>query len=282
MIEILKSGFYDTIQDLGRHNFQEYGVPLSGVMDAHAASFANRLLGNIPNEAVLEITMTGPKLLFHSNTFICISGADMSPCVNGKPIKMNYLLQTFKGDILSFGKLKSGLRSYLAVIGGFQTETVLQSKSMYQGITKSKKVMIGDLLPTGKFSTLLNKKHAQVKINNDYINSKHIKVFKGPEFDQLNKSQIEQLFSNDFHISKNNNRMAYQLEGLLLNQLTPILTSLVMPGTIQLTPDGNLIILMRDCQTTGGYPRILQLEEKSRDIIAQKFMGQEIKFQLIS
>ena len=76
--------------------------------------------------------------------------------------------------------------------------------------------------------------------------------------------------------------MAYQLEGVFYNELDPILTSLVLPGTVQLTPAGNLIILMRDCQTTGGYPRILQLEESSIDTLAQKYMGQKIKFQLIT
>ena len=92
---------------------------------------------------------------------------------------------------------------------------------------------------------------------------KQIVAFKGPEYDMLNSNQKEFISSNIFKISNNYNRMAIQLSDLLVNNLNPIITSIVMPGTVQLTPAGSLIILMKDCQTTGGYPRILQIEEKS-------------------
>lgn len=282
MIEVLKTGFYDSIQDFGRLGFEQYGVPISGVMDVNAANLANSLVGNEVNEAVMEITMTGPSLRFDCDTFICISGADMCPSLNGKSIKMNCVEKISKGEILIFGKLNYGFRSYLAVKGGFQTETIFKSRSMYRGITKQFNIRNGDSLSIQKISTVLNKKHASVKWNNTYLKTKIINVFKGPEFDQLSEIQKDQLFSNDFTISKNNSRMAYQLEQLFKNELESILTSLVMPGTVQLTPAGNLIILMRDCQTTGGYPRILQLEESSIDTLAQKYMGQKIKFQLIT
>jgi biotin-dependent carboxylase-like uncharacterized protein len=280
MIEVLKAGFYDSIQDLGRFGFQEYGIPYSGIMDTHAASLANNLLGNDVNKAVMEITMTGPKLKFHCDATICISGADLSPCLNDEPIKMNQPLNIVKGEVLSFGKLKSGFRCYLAVLGGFQTEKICNSRSMYQGITKQSKILKNDLLPILKSNALVNKKHASIKLKDPYFESKTINVFEGPEFELLSKIQKEQLFSQEFTISKNNNRMAYQLEELFMNDFEPIITSLVMPGTIQLTPSGKLIILMRDCQTTGGYPRVFQLEEKSLDILAQKFTGQTIQFQL--
>lgn len=281
MVEILKVGFYDSIQDLGRVGYQQYGVPYSGVMDYYAASLANSLLGNDVNDAVMEITMTGPKLKFHCNTTICISGANMSPRLNEFVIENNKVIQIRKDDVLSFGNSNSGFRSYLAVFGGFQTEKVFDSKSMYQGITKSIKIDKNDLLPISE-NALFSIKHASIKLNTSYINSKVINVFKGPEFDQLSEIHQKQLFSQQFTISKNNNRMAYQLEEVFSNDLEPIITSLVLPGAVQLTPSGKLIILMRDCQTTGGYPRVFQLEEKSLDIIAQKFSGQRIKFQLIS
>ena len=136
MIDVLKTGFYDSIQDLGRFGYQEYGIPYSGIMDVSAAMLANALLGNDSNMAVLEITMSGPSLRFNCNTFICITGANMSPCLNGKPVKLNQVISVIDKDILNFGKLLSGMRSYLAVLGGFNTETVYQSKSMYKGITE--------------------------------------------------------------------------------------------------------------------------------------------------
>ncbi|MGZ0017487.1 5-oxoprolinase subunit C family protein [Yeosuana sp. AK3] len=281
MVEVLKEGFYDSIQDLGRFGYQQYGVPFSGVMDTYAASFANSLLGNEVNEAVVEITMTGPKLKFHCHTTICISGADLSPCLNNMPIKMNQIVRVTDGDMLSFGKLIDGLRSYLAVFGGFQTEIIYQSKSMYQGITQHFKIKKNDLLSISENMAFFNKKHASIKRNDSYLNTKVISVFKGPEFDQLSENQIKALFSKEFSLSKHNNRMAYQLEQSLENHLEPIITSLVMPGTVQLTPDGKLIVLMRDCQTTGGYPRILQLDESSMNVLSQKFTGQTICFKWV-
>jgi allophanate hydrolase subunit 2 len=105
-----------------------------------------------------------------------------------------------------------------------------------------------------------------------------IDVLKGPEFEMLSKTQKDALFSKPFIVSKNNNRMAYQLTETLSNNLDSIITSSVLPGTVQLTPSGKLIVLMRDCQTTGGYPRILQLKESSINVLAQKFADSEISF----
>ena len=96
----------------------------------------------------------------------------------------------------------------------------------------------------------------------------------------LNSHQKEFISSNIFKISNNYNRMAIQLSDLLVNNLKPIITSIVMPGTVQLTPAGSLIILMKDCQTTGGYPRILQLEEKSINSLAQLKKDSELSFSL--
>ena len=282
MVEVLKTGFYDSIQDMGRVGFQEYGVPYSGVMDYYAASLANNLLGNDENASVLEITMTGPTLKFHCNTAICVTGANLSPSLNEKPVELNVVTQITKDDILSFGRLVHGFRAYLAVLGGFKTETVYGSQSMYNGVTKKYKVSKNDLLPITAFSYLdLNKKHASIKVNKSYFETKILKVFKGPEFNQLSKAQIEILFSTEFTVSKNNNRMAYQMDQIFENNLEPIITSLVMPGTVQLTPAGKLIVLMRDCQTTGGYPRILQLEEKAIDVLSQKYTGQIVQLKLI-
>ena len=282
MVEVLKTGFYDSIQDLGRFGYQQYGIPYSGVMDMSAALLANTLLGNDTEEAVLEITMSGPKLKFCCKTYACLTGADISPSLNGKPINLNVVIAVSQNDILSFGRLRHGMRSYLAVLGGFKTETVYGSKSMYKGLTKQFRIAKNDILTIAESNKVSNKKHAKIKGINTYIESNIIKVYKGPEFDKLSKSNIDYLFSKLFKISKDSNRMAYQIDEKIENKLEAILTSLVMPGTIQLTPDGQLIILMRDCQTTGGYPRILQLAEKSIDSIGQKSLGQSIQFELIN
>lgn len=281
MIKVLKSGFLTTIQDLGRTGYQKYGVPYSGAMDGYAASMANMILGNKQEDAIMEITMTGPTLQFHNYTYICISGANMSPKLNNENILLDKVIPVKLGDVLSFGKLNSGFRCYLAVLGGFQTEMVMQSRSMYPGITKQHKIEENTILHLEEATHTFPNQHASIRIVKSYLTSEEIDVYEGPEFNMLSKEQQEQLTSHSFTISKDNNRMAYQLNESLSNQLEPIITSSVLPGTVQLTPSGKLIVLMQDCQSTGGYPRVLQLKETAINVLAQKFTGQSISFKFL-
>jgi allophanate hydrolase subunit 2 len=183
--------------------------------------------------------------------------------------------------MLSFGKLNFGFRCYLAVFGGFQSEIIMNSRSMYSKITSQSVLAIHDELAILKSTNDVKKTNASIKVNVHHFNAKEIEVFTGPEFEFLTKSQQEQLLSQEFTISKENNRMAYQLEETLKNDLKPIITSLVLPGTVQLTPSGRLIVLMRDCQTTGGYPRVLQLKESAINILSQKVTRNSIQFSSI-
>lgn len=280
MVKVLSAGLYASIQDFGRYGSQQYGVPYSGVMDRYSAGLANVTLGNPETAAVLEMTIMGVKLQFQNDTYICVSGADMSPEVNGKAIQLNKVIKINNGDVISFGKLKTGIRCYLAVLGGFKTESVLGSQSMYQGVTNQFKLFKNDVINFDLNNSFLINKNASIKVNNNHFKTNEIDVFKGPEFDLLLEKQQSKLLQQVFIISKDINRMAYQLEETLENNLESIITSVVIPGTVQLTPSGKLIILMRDCQTTGGYPRVFQLKETAINILAQKFTGNSIRFKL--
>ena len=108
MIEVISSGLYSSIQDLGRFNYEEFGVPNSGNMDKFSSMLCNNLLNNKDSDAVMEITMTGPKLLFKNRTKICITGADLSPKINNGSIGMNKVHNIHEEDVLNFGKLKYG------------------------------------------------------------------------------------------------------------------------------------------------------------------------------
>ncbi|MBF8149952.1 biotin-dependent carboxyltransferase family protein [Winogradskyella sp. F6397] len=270
MIKVLKSGFFSTIQDEGRFGHLAYGVPVSGAMDSYSSQFANELIDNTIDAAVLEMTMTGAELLFLKSTTIAITGADMNPVLNGNAIDMYKSITVKPDDTLSFGRLINGFRTYIAVKGGFLSESVLGSRSMLKGITDNSRIHKGDYLEINTTSNVVRSKNAKLKFNPSHLNADILDVTKGPEFDRLTKSQQTLLFSKTFQVSKNNNRMAYQLDALVHNKLASILTSPVLPGTVQLTPSGQLIVLMRDCQTTGGYPRILQLPEKSINMLSQK------------
>ncbi|MDT0644331.1 biotin-dependent carboxyltransferase family protein [Zunongwangia sp. F363] len=279
-IEVLQPGLFSTIQDYGRMGFQKYGVPLSGAMDTYAAKTANLVLRNKVSDAVLEITQMGPKLKFHQPAKIAIAGADLSPRVEGRAVAQNSVVKINSGEVLSFGRRKIGCRAYLAVKGGFKTESIFESRSWYEGITTYFKLEKGLKLAFEANEKEKAEINAGLKPLQDYIRSGEIEVYPGPEYDVLCDAQKLLLEKTEYGIGKNNNRMAIQLAEPLVNELDAIITGPVLPGTVQLTPSGKMIVLMKDAQTTGGYPRILQLSEKGMNALAQKVMGDRIKFKL--
>lgn len=277
-IEVLQPGLFSSIQDLGRFGFQKFGVPHSGVMDRYAMRICNLILGNPEDTAVMEITMQGPQLKFNASTAICVSGANLSPQLNENPIEQNSLIEIHKGDILKFGRRKCGFRSYLGILDGFQSEELMGSKSWYEGLTNDFRLKKGmKLFYSSKISSESNT-HSSLKMDVNYLNENKVEVYPGPEFEKLTAEQQKLLFENNFKTDASSNRMAVQMKEELQNNLESIKTSPVMPGTVQLTPSGKIIVLMRDCQTTGGYPRILQLSEKGIQVLSQKIPGENIKF----
>lgn len=279
MLRLLKSGFYTSVQDNGRFGYRDRGVPVSGAMDNLAISKANGLLENKEDAAVLEITMTGPTIEFEENTYIVLAGAPMSATLNNQPI-LNYKVhEVVIGDILSYGRLESGFRSYLAVKNGLKTEKVLGSRSYSKGITNVFYLKDRSMIPYDSCSSF-EPKISEIKID-PYFDETILEVAKGPEYDLLEDRQLEKIFGSDFTVAKENNRMAYQLKESIDGHNKSMLTSATLTGTVQFTPAGKLIILMKDGQTTGGYPRILQLSDMAISILAQKKYGDSVSFRLI-
>lgn len=280
MIEVLSPGFYTTIQDLGRFGYADKGVPCSGVMDGYSAQLANQIIGNNPLDSLLEITLGNCILKFNNQTVICVSGANLSAKLNDRFIGLNKAVIVQENDLLCFEKPIFGVRAYLAVKGGFKTPKVLGSRSFYNGITAQDLLQKDAILPIESFVLDKNVMNATVKISRDHFRDENLLAYPGPEYELLSVTQKIQLNAVNFNISNDNSRMGYRLEGLIQNELPSMLTSAVLPGTVQLTPSGRLIVLMRDCQVTGGYPRVLQLSENAINKLAQKTTGQSIQFKL--
>ncbi|TMM57123.1 biotin-dependent carboxyltransferase family protein [Maribacter algarum] len=279
MLKVLKSGFFTTIQDAGRFGYLNKGVPVAGYMDSFSASKLNKLLDNKIEAAVMEITMTGPTLLFEEPTYVCLGGADISVTLNNNPIEQYRVYKIIKGDIISYGRLKKGFRNYLAIKNGFKTPMVIGSRSFYYPLTD--KSHLGDQSElVYEACENYNAKISELKVDS-FLDEKILHVAIGPEFELLNDRQLEQLFAKNFTVAKDYNRMAYQLEQTIEGHSHSMLTSATLPGTIQITPSGKLIVLMKDGQTTGGYPRILQLSDKAISILAQKKYGDTISFKLV-
>ncbi len=277
-VTVLKSGLQTTIQDLGRIGYSRYGVPRSGVMDQKSYLLANSLLGNNENDAVIEWTLVPPVLQFSEPTLICLTGAETKSFLNGKSISMFRVIQVKENDILEFNICKKNLYVYIGIKNGFQSEIVLKSRSFFKSITTVFLLKKRDVIKYVKRDVNFSP-FSTVSVSNYWMNMDVIKVYRGPEYDQLSEMQKNKLMNSMFTLSATRNRMAIQIEELLLNELPSMLTSPVLPGTIQLTPSGKLIILMRDCQTTGGYPRVLLLSNDSINIVAQKLIGKKISFQ---
>ncbi len=276
MIAILHPGIYCSVQDQGRFGHTKIGVPQAGCADAYAAKMANALLKNHEKDALLEITFGQGKFKFTSDTYICLTGGDFSPKLNGKLIKMQSVYFIKKDSVLSFGKRVYGARVYLSVQGGIQTETVYGSRSFFDGITQQK-LGKGAMLPILPIQKYADNNFSKVRVSEKHFTTIYLPCLKGPEFFKLNQEQQRKLFT-PFSISDDNNRVGYRLKESLKNNLSSILTSAVLPGTVQLTPSGKCIILLQDCQVTGGYPRILQLSEIAIARVSQKITGDKIQF----
>jgi biotin-dependent carboxylase-like uncharacterized protein len=280
-ITVNNPGFHTSVQDLGRFGYAHLGVPVSGAMDKISFSLANHLLNNPSDAAGLEMTMIGATLVFDEPTLIALCGAESSIVLNGQLQSLNRAIPIKAGDSLQIGRFQSGQRMYLGIKNGFVSEPILNSRSFYKGLTPINKLKQGDSLQYSSYPFTISSPHSHVKPVNWNKEGKILEVYPGPEINNLGKEEYDKLFRNHFTISTLQDRMGIQLEEPLPNDLNEILTAPVYPGTVQLTPSGKLIILMRDAQVTGGYPRVLQLTEKTISLLAQKRPGQVIRFLLL-
>lgn len=267
---VLDAGFYTTIQDLGRKETRAYGVPQSGAMDQLSMRYANELVGNAVEIPVIEMILKGASFLFSEPTIVSITGALCEVVLQGITHYSPCVLEIKTGDVLEIGTAQNGNFIYLAIQVGFQVDTYAGSASYYPNLLDSSKVEKGAHLPYSSSNNLKNIKAVRFNFKGS------MKAFPGPEFHLLDRKQQEQLLSQSFTVSKNWNRMAFQFEEVIENVLKPIKSSPVLPGTVQLTPEGKLIILMRDAQTTGGYPRVLQLSKDSISKLSQFNVGAKV------
>ena len=277
MIKIISKGLYTTIQDEGRFGYRDIGIPSSGYMDKESAQIANIILNNPINNPLIEATLIGPTIEFEKSTLICITGSDFKPMLNENKISLYKAIEVRKGDILKINNSSIGSRCYISIKGDIKLDEVLGSKSFYPQINDSSIIEKGDEL---KFEANNSRPNYKL-INQKFELNKNLKVFKGPEFNFINKGSINKIINQEFSIGINN-RMAYNLKEKIQAGINSIISSPVIPGTVQLTPSGQIIILHRDCQTTGGYPRILQLDENSLNNLAQLRTGDKIKFEIVT
>ena len=289
-LKIIKAGLLDTIQDQGRYGHQHLGINPGGAMDRFASQLANSLLGKDLNSPVIEIHFPGPQLLFEKETIICITGADFTPCINKKNIAVNQPIAVNTNTGLRFEKKLSGARCYIAFLHDLDINIWMNSFSTNliakAGGFKGRALQKGDVLNFKnniEFNFLLNGKDCfklPWKATETIQSKKEIRFLKGNEWEWLTDDSIKSFEKNNYSISNNSNRMGYRLQGkaLKVKEDKQLISSGVTFGTMQLLPDGQLIVLMADHQTTGGYPRVGHVISADLPSLAQCNPGDEIKF----
>ncbi len=288
-ISVRSAGLLTTVQDFGRIGYQELGVPVSGVMDQRSTKIANILVNNEDTEAVLEVTMVGPTLAFTQDCIIAITGGDLSPQKNAKPLEM-YRAHAFKaGDTLSFGAQKSGCRAYIAFAGGLAIEPVMESCSTYlkakMGGFEGRALQKGDEIAFKEAGKAVPHWKTRAIPAEDFSTAnKKLRVIMGPQDDLFTEKGVQTFLQSTYAISAQFDRMGYRLEGDPIEHIGDgnIISDGISMGAVQIPSEGKPIILLADRQTTGGYSKIAHVIHVDLAHIAQGKFGDTIAFEKIS
>ena len=284
-IMMLQSGLLTTIQDAGRRGYQRYGMGVSGAVDVHAYIYANILVGNRQNEAVLEVTLLGPKIEFTSNSVIAITGGDLSPAIDGTPMPMYRAIQIQKGSILSFGPPKTGCRAYIAFSGGLAITPIMGSRSTYikanLGGYEGRRLLAGDEIAFRRPASCPANVESRIMEPDHFGGTYTVRVLMGPQDDSFTEKGIETFLSETYTVTNEFDRMGYRLTGPKIEHVTDgnIITDGIAFGAVQVPDGGEPIVMLADRQTTGGYAKIASIINVDMPMIAQCKAGDKIHFQ---
>jgi antagonist of KipI len=271
------------------------GINPGGAMDRIAMRVANMLLGNDQNEAVIEMHFPAAEIQFEQTLLIALAGADFSATINAETAPILHPIMVQKGSVLRFNQQQSGARVYLAVQDGFVADEWLGSYSThlhikaggFQGRALQKNDQV--LVKQEPLYTFFSKTHPfetlpwSANISELYRSGSY-RFIAGAEYELLPDVSKQVLETNIFFITRESNRMGYRLQGEALELITQkeMISSAVTRGTVQLLPDGQMIILMADHQTTGGYPRVGHVISADIPSLAQMSAGDKFTLQKIT
>jgi len=285
MLTVHKPGLLTTVQDEGRLGYRAYGMPIAGVMDHFAYTIANILTENEPGAAVLEMTLLGGVFLFDTDAYVATCGADMQGKLNGKRIHAWSSFHVPEQSELIFGYALKGCRSYLAITGGINTSPVLGSRSTYTraaiGGYKGRALQSGDVLTISKEMKMPEReKILSYNFLPHYDTEVFLRVILGPQDDFFTDAGITTFFNSVYTVTRRNDRMGYMLEGpdIQHSHTADIVSDAICPGAVQVPGNGMPIVMMVDCQTTGGYPKIGTVISPDLNKLAQAKPGDKVRF----
>ena len=288
-ITVLNPGLMTTVQDQGRIGYQQFGVSVSGVMDPRAAAVANMLVGNDEKEAVLECTMMGPHLQFNQANCIAITGGDLMPTIDGKPVPNYTAIKVEAGQVLKFTMPKTGCRAFIAFAGGLDIPEVMGSRSTYmkakiggmEGRKLQKDDVIGFRAPKAELKNMNFRSMAS-----EFVPRKEytVRVILGPQDDYFTEEGIKTFLSQTYTVTAEFDRMGCRLEGAVIEHKEggDIISDGIAFGAIQVPSSGQPIIMLGDRQTTGGYTKIANVITVDFRILAQLKQGDKVRFEQVS
>lgn len=282
VLTVIHPGLGASIQDEGRAGWRRFGVPLSGAMDDHAATWANRLLDNPLDAPVLEMLMQGAKFAANAPLWIAATGADAHANVpQWRAVRLN------AGDVLEFPRHRSGVWIYFAIDGGFAAEKYFGSASAYQRGGFGKVLARGDVLCRAHESSFqlmpaVAGRSVTWSERRNYDSPPPLRVWRGPQWISFSEPDRRRFFAQHWTVSAQSDRTGYRLEGkAMLPNLPQIISEPVRLGSIQIPESGQPIVIMRDGPTVGGYPKLGMIDPADLSWLAQCQPGQNVRFQLL-
>jgi antagonist of KipI len=295
-IDITRAGFLTSVQDLGRLGFRQSGVSVGGALDSHALRVANLLVGSAESAAGLEITLGGLRLRFIDDRIVAWCGGEFDVRLGSTSVAAGHAALVRAGQELMFNQPKVGCRCWLGISGEIDVPIVLGSRSTDLrtsfGGFDGRALRDGDTLPLGRNSeraetlvnTLSEEKIARWKPPHDWSSPAQrepiLRVMRGSDWNRFNDVTIQRFTNEVFIVSPDSDRMGVRLEGIELkrNHDIDLISEAVVQGTIQVPPGGKPIVLLGDCQTIGGYPKIAHVISVDLPIAAQLRVGDRVRF----
>lgn len=291
MLEIWEPGLLTTVQDGGRVGWARYGVPPSGPLDKAAFRAANRLVGNPPDAAGLEITLTGPTLRCSRPSLVAVCGAEFELWAGSIRVPTWHAVFLRAGQWLYFGERRQGARAYLAVDGGMDVPLFLDSRSTYLtggfGGVEGRALRRGDRLPLGPGALQPSMRAGRAWPASErppYTSAPTLRVVLGPQDDHFTQAGLETFLSTAYELTPETNRMGARLKGppIQHRDTTGIVSDGVVIGSVQVPASGQPIVMLADHQTTGGYPKIATVIQADLPLLAQIVPGDYVRFDAVS
>ncbi|MBL0703197.1 MAG: biotin-dependent carboxyltransferase family protein [Sulfurospirillum sp.] len=281
--EVIQAGIQASIQDLGRIGLTQIGVSRAGALDEFAFHHANKLLGNKYGSNMLEILLGGVKLKAKRATTFILTGAKVDATINNKPIEIWKTYKIDDGDILNLGFATCGVRVYLAVKDGFNIEQKYGSCSVnIKEKLGGKQLQAKEFLPF-TCNCLSDNRKLPNKYLQNYDKLLIMRVVAGYQWDMFNHEEREKFFNTLYRVTGQNDRMGYRLSGdKIVSTCKGIISEPIAYGSVQIPTHGEPIVLLKERQTIGGYPKIGAVIPVDCFRLAQAKQDTHVKFKLVS